>query len=42
MFNGKASSSFSGEYILENWGMIDYTLGTWTTAALEKNQTLKH
>ena len=41
MFEGKASSSFSGEYILENWGKYDYTLGTWTTAALEKKSNLK-
>jgi monoamine oxidase len=41
MFHGKASSSFSGEYILENWGKYDYTLGTWTTAALEKKSNLK-
>ena len=41
MFHGKASSSFSGEYILENWGEYDYTLGTWTTAALEKKSNLK-
>ena len=41
MFHGKASSSFSGEYILENWGKYDYTLGTWTTAALERKSNLK-
>jgi monoamine oxidase len=41
MFDGKASLSFSGEYILENWGKYDYTLGTWTTAALEKKSNLK-
>ena len=41
MFHGKASSSFSGEYISENWGEYDYTLGTWTTAALEKKSNLK-
>jgi monoamine oxidase len=41
MFHGKASSSFSGEYILENWGKYDYTLGTWTTAALERKLNLK-
>ncbi|NDG52351.1 MAG: hypothetical protein EBY39_04905 [Flavobacteriia bacterium] len=40
MFHGKATSSYSGEYILENWGKYDDTLGTWTTAALE-NQSLK-
>ena len=41
MFQGKASSSISGEYIIEKWWKYVYTLGTWTIAALEKKSTLK-
>jgi hypothetical protein len=41
MFHGKATSSFSGKYILENLGKYDYTLGTCTTAALERKSSLK-
>jgi len=36
IFDGKASSSYSGEYILENWGQYEFTLGTWTQAFQEK------
>ena len=41
IFDGKAYFCFSGKYIVENWGESDYTLGTWTVAALEKKSTLK-
>ncbi len=41
MFDGKASASYSGAYILENWGQYQYTQGTWTTAAQEKKSHLK-
>jgi len=41
MFDGKASASYSGAYILENWGQYQYTQGTWTTAAQEKKPHLK-
>ena len=27
--------------IVENWGKYDYSLGTWTTAALERKSNLK-
>jgi monoamine oxidase len=41
IFDGKASSSYSGEYILENWGQYEFTLGTWTQAFQEKKSNLK-
>ena len=41
MLDGKASSSYSGEYILENWGQYEFTLGTWTQALQEKKSNLK-
>ena len=41
IFNGKASESFSGEYIIENWGQHNFTMGTWTQAFPEKNRNLK-
>ena len=41
IFNGKASGSFSGEYIIENWGQHNFTMGTWTQAFQEKNRNLK-
>jgi monoamine oxidase len=41
MFDGKASTFYSGEYILENWGQHKFTQGTWTQAIQEKKSTLK-
>ncbi|MFT6002744.1 MAG: monoamine oxidase [Flavobacteriales bacterium] len=41
MFDGKASATYSGEYILENWGQYEFTQGTWTQAIQEKKSTLK-
>jgi monoamine oxidase len=41
MFNGKASATYSGEYILENWSQYEFTQGTWTQAIQEKKSTLK-
>ena len=41
IFDGKASSSYSGKYILENWGQYEFTLGTWTQAFQEKKSNLK-
>lgn len=41
IFDGKASASYSGEYILENWGQYEFTLGTWTQAFQEKKSNLK-
>ena len=41
MFNGKATASYSGEYILENWGQHQFTMGTWTQAFQQKNSELK-
>ena len=41
MFDGKASTSYTREYILENWGQYEYTKGTWTQAFQEKKSNLK-
>jgi len=41
IFDGKASANYSGEYILENWGQYEFTLGTWTQAFQEKKSNLK-
>ena len=41
MFDGKASATYSGEYILENWGQYEFTQGTWTQALQEKKSHLK-
>ena len=41
MFKGKAGESFSGEYVLEDWGRHEFTKGTWTEAYKEKSSTLK-
>ena len=41
MFDGKATASYSGEYILENWGQYEFTQGTWTQAFQEKKSHLK-
>jgi len=41
MFDGKASASYSGEYLLENWGQYEFTQGTWTTALQEEKSQLK-
>ena len=41
IFDGKASSSYTGKYILENWGEYEFTLGTWTQAFQEKKSNLK-
>lgn len=30
MFEGKASQNFTGEYLFEDWGRHEFTLGTWT------------
>ena len=31
MYDGKASSLFSGKFIVEKWGQYEYTRGTWDT-----------
>jgi monoamine oxidase len=41
MFNGKASASYTRNYILENWGQYEFTQGTWTQAIQEKKSNLK-
>ncbi len=41
MFDGKASTSYSGDYIFENWGQHEFTQGTWTQAIQEKKSNLK-
>ncbi len=41
IFNGKASKTYTGEYVLENWGQHQFTMGTWTKAFLHKKSELK-
>ncbi len=41
MFDGKATATYTGDYILENWGQHKYTQGTWTQAFQEKKSHLK-
>ncbi len=41
IFNGKASETFSGKYVLENWGTHKFTRGTWTQAFQAKKAHLK-
>ena len=41
MFDGKATASFTGEYILENWGQYEYTQGTWTQAFQEEKSQIE-
>ena len=41
IFEGKASESYTGEYVLENWGQHQFTMGTWTQAMQEKQSHLK-
>jgi len=40
IYNGKASESYTGEYILENWGQHAFTRGTWTQAFQQKKSDL--
>ena len=40
MFDGKATASYTGSYILENWGQYEYTQGTWTQAFQQKQSDL--
>jgi len=41
IFQGSASKYYTGNYILENWGQHEYTLGTWVNAATDKNLNVK-
>ncbi len=41
MFDGAASKSFTGEYVLENWGKHEFTKGTWTQPFEEEKSNLK-
>lgn len=41
MFDGKATATYSGAYIMENWGAYEFTQGTWTQAMLEEKSHLK-
>ncbi len=41
IFDGKASATYTGDYILENWGQYEFTQGTWTQAIQEKKSHLK-
>lgn len=40
IFEGKASTTYTGEYIIENWGKHKYTQGTWTQAFQENKSQL--
>ena len=40
IFEGKASTTYTGEYIMENWGKHKYTQGTWTQAFQENKSQL--
>lgn len=40
MFDGKASATYTGDYILENWGQYEFVQGTWTQAFQEKKSNL--
>ena len=31
IFDGRASESYSGEYLLKDWGQAQFTLGTWSS-----------
>lgn len=41
ILDGKASKFYTGKYILENWGQHEFTLETWTNAALNERFSLK-
>lgn len=41
IFDGKASETYNGEYVLENWGQHQFTMGTWTQAFQHKKSELK-
>ena len=41
IFDDRASEYFTGEYVLEDWGRHEFTLGTWTNAALNKRFSLE-
>ena len=41
IFDGKASELYTDEYILENWGQHQLTMGTWTQAFQQKKSDLK-
>jgi monoamine oxidase len=41
MFNGKATATYTGDYIIENWGQHEFTKGTWVEAPQEKKSFLK-
>lgn len=40
IFDGKASETYTGEYILENWGKHEFTLGTWSLAFESKESII--
>lgn len=37
MFDGKASKHYTGEFIYQDWGNHQYTLGTWSTSLFKKS-----
>jgi len=41
IFDGKASETYTGEYVLENWGQHEFTLGTWTEAFRVEKSIIK-
>lgn len=40
IFDGKATATYSGDYILENWSQHEFIQGTWTQAIQEKRSSL--
>ena len=41
MYDGIASSLFSGKFIVEKWGQYEFTRGTWTQAFQERKSAIK-
>ena len=40
IFDGEASAAYSGDYVLENWGQHEFTLGTWAEAFLNDESVI--
>ena len=38
MYDGKASRTFTGQYLLEDWGRHEFTQGTWASSLLGKSK----
>ena len=37
IFDGQASTTYMDSYLFEDWGRHQFTMGTWTNAALDRN-----